>query len=77
MTPKQEFLAECIVNDLVLWLVQEQNLSMEDAYALVCNSQTFEKLQTPATGLYAESSAYNYELLSAEMKNGCFVQEDF
>lgn len=76
MTDKQEFLVEGIASDMVKWLMQERSLSMQDAMGLIYNSRTFEKLQDPATGLYAESSAYNYEMLVAELSNGKIVQMD-
>lgn len=77
MTSKQEFLVEGVVNDIALWLMQEQSLSLQSALDVVYNSHTFEKLQNSKTGLYSESSAYNYDLLLSEIKNGRFVQEDF
>jgi len=77
MTSKQDFLVEGIVNDMTLWLMQEQGLSLQEALNVIYNSHFFEKLQNPGTGLYSESSAYNYELLSSEIKNGTLVQEDF
>lgn len=77
MTSKQDFLVEGIVNDLALWLMQEHSLSLHDSLSVIYNSQTFEKLQNPGTGLYSESSAYNYDLLISEIRNGKLVQDDF
>ncbi len=77
MTSKQNFLVEGVVNDMALWLMQERNLSLQESLRIIYNSLTFEKLQDPETGLYLESSAYNYDLLSSEIKNGCIVQEDY
>lgn len=74
MTNKQEFLVEGIVSDMALWLVQEQGLTLEQALSCIYNSKTFEKLQTPSTGLCTESSAYNYDFLLSELKNGKIVQ---
>ena len=44
--------------------------------SLIYNSKTFELLQNPATGLCTESSAYNYDLLESELKNGKIVQTE-
>ena len=63
MTAKQEFLVEGIISDMAKWLMEERKLSLQAALGLIYNSQTFEKLQNPATGLCTESSAYNYDLL--------------
>jgi hypothetical protein len=76
MTNKQEFLVEGIVSDMALWLVQEQGLTLEQALRCIYNSKTFEKLQNPSTGLYTESSAYNYDFLLSELKNGKIVQTE-
>lgn len=76
MTNKQEFLVEGIVSDMALWLVQEQRLTLEQALGCIYNSKTFEMLQNPATGLCAESSAYNYDLLLSELRNGKIVQTE-
>lgn len=76
MTDKQEFLVEGIIGDMVKWLMQDRSQSLHDALNLVYNSRTFEKLQNPATGLYAESSAYNYEMLVSELSNEKIVQSD-
>jgi len=77
MTPKQNFLVEGIVNDMALWLMQDHGLSLKESLGCIYNSQTFEKLQKSETGLYAESPAYNYEILTSEIKNGVLIQEDF
>lgn len=77
MTAKQEFLVEGIVSDMTKWLMEERSVSLQEALGLIYNSQTFEKIQDSATGLYSESSAYNYDLLVSELTNGKIVQADF
>ena len=77
MTPQQEFLVEGIVSDMAKWLMEDCNLSLQAALSLIYNSKTFELLQNPATGLCTESSAYNYDLLDSELKNGKIIQMDF
>lgn len=76
MTAKQEFLVEGIVSDMAKWLMEDRNLSLQVALGLIYNSKTFEQLQNPATGLCTESSAYNYDLLDSELKNGKIVQNE-
>ena len=76
MTAKQEFLVEGIVSDMAKWLMEERNLSLQVALGLIYNSKTFEQLQNPATGLCTESSAYNYDLLDSELKNGKIIQSE-
>ena len=74
MTAKQEFLVEG--SDMAKWLMEDHNLSLQVALGLIYNSRTFEQLQNPATGLCTESSAYNYDLLDSELKNGKIVQTE-
>jgi len=76
MTPKQEFLVEGIVSDMAKWLMEERSLSLQSALRLIYNSKTFELLQNPSTGLCTESSAYNYDLLDSELKNGKIIQTE-
>lgn len=76
MTAKQSFLIEGIVSDMAKWLMVERSVSLQNALGLIYNSQTFEKLQNPATGLCSESSAYNYDILVSELKNGKIVQTE-
>lgn len=76
MTAEQEFLVEGIVGDMAKWLMEERNLSLQVALGLIYNSKTLEQLQNPATGLCSESSAYNYDLLDSELKNGKIVQTE-
>ena len=76
MTAKQEFLVEGIVSDMAKWPMGERNLSLQVALGLIYNSKTFEQLQNPTTGLCTESSAYNYDLLDSELKNGKIIQSE-
>lgn len=76
MTNKQEFLVEGIVSDIANWLIEERSMTMQTALGIIYNSQFFEKLQNPGTGLCTESSAYNYDMLISEMENGKIVQTE-
>ena len=76
MTNKQGFLVEGVVGDIAKWLMNERSMTLKSALSIIYNSQFFEKLQDPDTGLYAESSAYNYYLLVSEIINGKIVQAD-
>lgn len=76
MTNKQEFLIEGIVSDIANWLIEERSMTLQKALDTIYNSQFFEKLQNPSTGLCTESPAYNYELLVSEIENGKFIQTE-
>ena len=58
------------IKDMAMWLMEDFKYSLEEALDCVYNSELFEKLQDIETGLYYQSSGYNYELLKEEMKYG-------
>ena len=61
------------IKDMVMWLMEDFKYSLEEALDCVYNSELFERLQNLETGLYYESSGYNYELLKDELKYGKIV----
>ena len=46
--------------------MSESNCSIEDALCVIYNSQWFQSLNNPDSGLYFQSALYNYELLKEE-----------
>ena len=58
------------IKDMAMWLMEDFKYSLEEALDCVYNSELFEKLQDLETGLYYQSSGYNYELLKEEIKYG-------
>ena len=58
------------IKDMAMWLMEDFKYSLEEALDCAYNSELFEKLQDLETGLYYQSSGYNYELLKEEMKYG-------
>ena len=60
-----------MVKHLALLLVEDQpQLTMEQALATVINSDTYQRLQRDATGLYHQSPRYVYSFLDCELKSG-------
>ena len=57
---------EEIVKDLISRLMEEQGLTMQEAFERVYASRLFEKLSNPKTGLYFQSSGYVYSYLKEE-----------
>ena len=51
------------IKDMAIWLMEDFSYYLEEALDCVYNSELFEKLQDIETGLYYQSSGYNYELL--------------
>lgn len=72
MTDQNTFqlLVDFLTADLISFLIRDKNLSMAEAVPLLHNSQWYDKLSDPETGLYIQSAGYNYELLKHELKYG-------
>lgn len=76
MTEKQRQLIEFTIQDLVRYVVKEQNCSIQQGMSVVYNSQVLKKLQDVETGLYLESPLYVYDLLKDELKFGRIIQNE-
>lgn len=72
MAKNFQFLLEAISTDIIGWLMRDNTLSLSEAIAIWYNSETFKKVSEPGTGMYIESSAYNYEFLKRELIKGRF-----
>ena len=73
-TNTAKFLFEGISADVVRYLVERNDMDLQEAISTFHNSETFVKLEDFSTGLYIESPAYVYDLLMSELKNGKLVQ---
>lgn len=69
-------LIEGITQDIIAYLVEEDNIHIEDAMEILFNSEVFAKLSDSETGLYRESSSYVALLLRDELSNGKFTQSE-
>lgn len=68
---EQEQMKLDMVKNLALLLIDDQpQLTMEQALATVINSNTYQRLQRDATGLYHQSARYVYSFLDSELKTG-------
>lgn len=56
--------------ELVQMLMQEWHYDMSEALDVLYNSETFERLSNPATGLYYQSAGYVYDYLRNELTLG-------
>lgn len=73
MTKEQRFLTDCIIEKLVLLVVEDFHANVLDALNMVYNSQFYEKLMDCETGLYLQSALYNYTYLKQELKTGKMI----
>ena len=68
---EQEQMKLDMVKHLALLLAEDQpQLTMEQTLATVINSDTYQRLQRDATGLYHQSPRYVYSFLDSELKSG-------
>lgn len=65
-----EFMQEDLSIELVQLLMQEWHYDMSEALDVLYNSETFERLSNPATGLYYQSAGYVYDYLRNELTLG-------
>lgn len=62
----KQFLIEGISHDVIEMLMDDYNLSMEQAMDMLFDSKTFEKLENEDTGLFYQSPVYVMDMLSEE-----------
>ena len=62
-----DYMVECNARDIALMLMEEKNISIEEALRLLYSSKTFENLKNKNSGLYFQSSGYVYEYLRREL----------
>lgn len=64
---RREFLVNYIVDQLVKYLIEDNEMPIEQALNLVYTSSTFTVLNDLDAGIASESPAYIYELLKREI----------
>lgn len=67
-----KYMQEYIAVELVQMLMEEWNYDTAVAMEVLYNSETFERLSDPSTGLYYQSPGYVYDFLQNELKTGRF-----
>jgi len=63
---KTDALIELITQEIIGFIMIDNNLDIDDAMNLFYNSVIFDNLLDIETGLYLEGSAYIYELLKSK-----------
>ena len=67
---RYKFLVDYTSSKVVEMLVNEHELTLQDALLSWHNSETFEKLVDKSTAMYIESPMYVYNILKEEFKRG-------
>ena len=65
-----QYMNECMMRDLAVMLIDEYKISLAEALDILYNSETYEKLQDPETGLYFQSPVYVFDFLQKELRQG-------
>ncbi len=66
MTSQQQEMIEYTTQEVIQYIIEDKDSSMEVAMEKFYMSEVFEKLNDIETGLYLEGSAYIYEMLKRE-----------
>ena len=67
-TEQKQLINDELCVEIAGFLVDEYHYSPEDAIDVLYTSETFERLQDGATGLYYQSPGYVYSFLQNELK---------
>ncbi|EKU91974.1 hypothetical protein [Bacteroides oleiciplenus] len=65
-----QFLIEETTREIIIYLMQDFGYEMDKALETFYNSDTFERLNNPQSGLYYQSSGYVYNFLKEELLTG-------
>lgn len=65
-----EYMKEGLVKDMAMLLIEERGMSMADALDTIYLSDTYAKLNEPATGLYYQSARYVLSYIISEIETG-------
>jgi len=66
---KQDTLAEAVTQEIIGFIMVDNDIELDAAMNLFYSSVIFDKLHDNETGLYLEGSAYVYELLKDELSS--------
>ena len=70
LTPEQiQLLKDELATELAGFLMDDFQMTPQEAIDMLYTSETFERLQDNATGLYYQSAGYVYSFLQNEIRN--------
>lgn len=65
-----DYMLEGMTRDLAVMLMERRKMPMTDALDTLYNSETYEKLSDPRSGLYFQTPGYVYDFLDKEIEYG-------
>ena len=54
----KNYLVDMAVDEMTKYLIEDYNISINDALDAIYNSETYQKLEDTETGLYTQSPVY-------------------
>ena len=70
MSEQEQMKLDMVKNLALLLMDEDPQLTMEQTLATVINSDTYQRLQRDATGLYHQSPRYVFSFLKNELMTG-------
>ena len=70
MNEKGEMKADLVKNLAILLMNKNKEMKIDEALAIVFNSDTYQKVMDDKAGLYYQSPRYVFSFLDTEIKNG-------
>ena len=70
MNEKGEMIADLVKNLAILLMNENKEMKIDEALAIVFNSDTYQKIMNDKAGLYFQSPRYVFSFLESELKNG-------
>lgn len=70
MNEISEMKADMVKHLAILLMNHNKDLKINEALAIIFNSDTYQKLMNDSTGLYYQSPRYVFSFLNSEIKNG-------
>ena len=65
-----DYMLEGMTRDLAVMLMERRKMPMTDALDTLYNSETYENLSDPRSGLYFQAPGYVYDFLDKEIEYG-------
>lgn len=70
MNEKGEMKADLVKNLAILLMNENKEMKIDEALAIVFNSDTYQKIMNDKAGLFFQSPRYVFSFLESELKNG-------
>ena len=70
MNEQGEMKADLVKNLAILLMNENKEMKIDEALAIVFNSDTYQKIMNDKAGLYFQSPRYVFSFLESELKNG-------